>query len=367
MTILTINLSLSILLMILLPLLKKRIFLRNLRGRLLALCCIAIMIRALIPLEFSFSQTIRVSRVLPPIRDMLKYPLAIGNFSVKISWFLFFLWILTALILILKKLLLYIRMQRTIRRLPDCEEEAITNIMWELYKKYPSAKHIKIVRTDLNISPLAAGIKNPVILLPTYQFSDTEYRMILEHELLHCIRHDVPVKFAADILCSVYWWNPLFYLLRRRIFELIELGNDSQLTASFSLEEKAAYMQCLLSTAKNISNGPIPFTLSFNTHEGKALDRRICLIKEFRPIKPAKERIALIALLVLLWGFTSFTLEPYALPEAVSGIVFNKDNSYIIQCGDVYEIYYLGKLYFTLESIEYLNPDIPISQKEGDD
>ncbi len=367
MTILTINLSLSILLMILLPLLKKRIFLRNLRGRLLALCCIAIMIRALIPLEFSFSQTIRVSRVLPFIRDMLKYPLAIGNFSVKISWFLFFLWIFTALILISKKLLLYFRLQRMIRRLPDCREEAIANIMWELYKKYPSARHIKIVRADLNISPLAAGIKNPVVLLPTYPFSDTEYRMILEHELLHCIRHDIPVKFATDILCSVYWWNPLFYLLRLRIFELIELGNDRQLTASFSPEEKAAYMQCLLSTAKNISNDSIPFTLSFNTHEGKALNRRICLIKEFRPIKPAKERIALIALLVLLWGFTSFTLEPYALPEAVSGIVFNKDNSYIIQCGDVYEIYYLGELYFTLESIEYLNPDIPISQKEGDD
>lgn len=102
MTILTINVSLSILLAVLLPLLNRRIFLRNLRGRLLALCCIAIMIRALIPLEFPFSQTIRVSRGLPSIRDMLKYPLAIGNFSVKISWFLFFLWVFAALILISK-------------------------------------------------------------------------------------------------------------------------------------------------------------------------------------------------------------------------------------------------------------------------
>lgn len=367
MTILTINVSLSILLAVLLPLLNRRIFLRNLRGRLLALCCIAIMIRALIPLEFPFSQTIRVSRGLPSIRDMLKYPLAIGNFSVKISWFLFFLWVFAALILISKKLLLYFRMQKTIRRLPDCREEEITNIMRELYKKYPSARHIKVVRTDMNISPLAAGIRNPVILLPVCHFNDTEYRMILEHELLHCIRHDIPVKFAADILCSVYWWNPLFYLLRRRIFEWIELGNDRQLTASFSPEEKAAYMQCLLSTAQNICNSPVPFTLSFNNHEGKELDRRIHLIGEFQPIKPGIERIALVGLLALLWGFTSFTLEPYALPEDGPCVIFNRDNSYIIQCGDVYEIYYQNELYITMDSIEYLNPDIPIYQNEGDD
>lgn len=363
MTILTINLSLSIFLVILLPLLNRRMFLKNLGGRRLALCCIAIMIRALIPLEFSFSKTIRVSKGLPFIRDLLKYPFTIGIFSVKVTWLLLFLWIFVALILISRKLLLYFRLQNTIRQLPECREEMIAEIMRNLHDKYPSAKHIKVVRTNFHISPLAAGIKNPTILLPACQFSKTEYQMILEHEFLHCIRHDVFVKFAADILCSVYWWNFLFYLLKRRIFELIELGNDRQLTASFSTEEKTAYMQCLFNTAKNICNDPIPFTLSFNTHEGKALDRRIHLIGEFQPIRSVKEMIILASLLSLLWGSTSFTLEPYAMPKITPCINFNKDNSYIVQCGDIYEIYYQNELYFTLESIEYLNPDIPVYQK----
>lgn len=363
MTIITINLSLSIFLIFLLPLLNRESLLKNLSGRLLAVCCIAVMIRALIPVEFPFSITILVTEVLPSIRDVMKYPVTIGNFSVKISALLLFFWMATAFILIAKKFFLYFRLTKTIRRLPECQDSIVLEVLHSLYEKYPSARNIKVVKANLKISPLTTGFKNPVILLPEYRFDRAEYRMILEHELLHCIRHDAIIKFAADILCSVYWWNPLFYLLRTKIFELIELGNDRRMTESFSAGEKSAYMQCLADTAKKIHTGSVPFTLSFNTGGETNLLLRLRLITEFKTPGRKREIFALTAVLLLLWGLTCFTMEPYGLPEGGNYIRLDKHNSYFVQDGDIYEVYYQGSFFYTVDSLEYYDPRIPVYQK----
>lgn len=367
MTILTINLSLSVFLAVLLPLLDREFCLKNLGGRLLAVCCIAVMARALVPLEFPFSKTIPVSKVLPSIFDSLRLPVSFGNFSAKVSQLLLFLWIAVAVILVIRKIWLYTRLQRMAGRLPECSDEMVLEIMQSLRKKYPGAAHVKVVKSSLNISPLIAGIKNPVILLPEYPFSREEYIMILEHEILHYVRHDIPVKFAADIMCSVYWWNPLFYLLRRKIFELIELGNDRQLTVPFSSDEKAAYMKCLTDTAKKICSGSVPFTLAFGGYEGKVLSRRVHLVGSFRESNRIRNGLTIGILVLLLWGSTSFTLEPYTVPEGNSYIILDKDNCYIIQNGDIYEIYYQNELYITVDSLEYFDSNIPVYQSKGED
>lgn len=87
--------------------------------------------------------------------------------------------------------------------------------------------------------------------------------------------------------------------------------------------------------------------------------------KHIKAVRTTLHISPLAGLLAPLWGSTSFTLKPYAMPEITLCISFNKDNSYIIQCGDVYEVYYQNELYFTLESMEYLNPDIPVYQKDS--
>ena len=260
----------------------------------------------------------------------------------------------------------HFKLQKVIRKLPECRDEDILEIWQSLLEKYPSARSVKIVMTDQNISPMITGPGNPLIVLPEYSFTRAEYQLILEHEILHWIRHDTFVKFAADIMCSVYWWNPLFYFLRSKIFELIELGNDRQLTSSFSFDEKVAYMRCLTDTAHKICYCPAPFTLSFDSHEGKVLRRRIHVIGDFRTIGRIKESLVFGTLILFLWLSTSFTLEPFILPEDRACIPLNESNCYIIQNDDTYELYFQDKLYFTIDSIEYLDPDIPIYQNKGD-
>lgn len=363
MTIITIILSLTVFLMILLPLLNWNFILKNLSGRLLAVCCIAVMVRALVPVEFPFSKTILVPRVLPAIRDFMKEPIILGTFSVKLYELLLFIWIAAAFVLIARKFMLYFQLRKVIRDLPECGDAIVQETMQALYKKYPSAKLVRVVKTNLTVSPLITGFRDPVILLPGYSFEQTEYRMVLEHELLHCIRHDTIIKFAADILCSVYWWNIPFYILKSKIFELLEMGNDRQMTRAFSDGEKAAYMQCLVSTLKKIGKKSVPFTLSFNSSKKRALRRRIHLISHYQTARPLTKYFTLIGTFLLLWLITSFTLEPYAMPEGENYIRMDEYNSYFIQDGDLYELYYENAFLYTIDSLEYYDPNIPVYQK----
>lgn len=361
MTVITINLSLSVLLIVLLPLLNCRFCLRNLGGRCLAACCIAVMLRALIPIEFPFSRTIPISRIVPSIRDIIMHPVGIEGFQTAIWQILLFVWLSVALFLTVRKLRAFYQLQKIVRRLPDCENRTVMKVWSDIREKYPSGDHVRVVCTRLNASPLITGLRHPVILLPEHEFSRPECRMILEHEMLHCIRHDIIIKMAADILCTFYWWNPLFYLLRRRIFELIEIGNDSLLTRDYTADEKADYMQCLADTARAICRHPVPFALSFGRADQKALRRRMDVIGFGKPSGKLRETTVIGALLLIVWCCTSFTLEPYAAPEGPY-ILMNQNNCYVIQNGSMYDIYYQDSYVYSTDSIEYFNSDVPVYQ-----
>lgn len=361
MTVITINLSLSVLLIALLPLLNCRFCLRNLGDRCLAACCIAVMLRALIPIEFPFSRTIPINRIVPSIRDIMVYPVGIEGFRATIWQILLFVWLTVALFLTVKKFRTFYRLQKTVRRLSDCEDRTVMEVWADIREKYPAGKRVRIVCTRLNASPLITGLRHPVILLPEHEFSRPEYRMILEHEMLHCIRHDIIIKMAADILCTFYWWNPLFYLLRRRIFELIEIGNDRLLTRGYTADEKADYMQCLAATARAICRHPVPFALSFGRADQKALRRRMDVIGFGTSPRKRREVAALGIMLFIVWCFTSFTLEPYAAPEGAY-ILMNQSNCYVIQNGSMYDIYYQDSYVYSTDSIEYFNSDVPVYQ-----
>ena len=359
MTVITINLSLGVLLMVLLPFLTSRYCLEHLNTDCLVAFCMAVMIRAVFPVEFSFSTTIPVARVIPAVRDIMICPVNISGHEIYLCYVLFFLSMSIAVFLIFRKLYLSYQMQKLIRRMPDCEDQSVREVWETIQAKYPAAAHVRIVKTTLKISPQIVGIRQPVILLPEYSFTRFEYRMILEHEMLHCLRHDILLKTVIDSLCTFYWWNPVFYFLKKRCFDLIEIGNDTRMTRLFSANEKAAYMQCLTDTVKKIQEPPIPLALPIGRSDQRTLHKRMYLIGHSRMTGRIRQMAAFLFLLLFLGFGTSFTLEPYN-PPGEPYIVLNETNCFLIQDGECYEVYYEGALLYTTDSIDYFSKDIPV-------
>src|SRR5207247_8990963 len=63
------------------------------------------------------------------------------------------------------------------------------------------------------------GVLRPRIILPrdSATWSDDRLNVVLTHELAHIQRFDWLVQMLAEIGRIIYWFNPLFWILCRRL------------------------------------------------------------------------------------------------------------------------------------------------------
>jgi len=86
-------------------------------------------------------------------------------------------------------------------------------------------KHFRIFRKRGFSSPKATAFK-PYIILPEIDFTPDELRVILLHEWKHIQDKDYLTGNIVEIICFVFWWNPLVYVLRRNFHFAQELKCD---------------------------------------------------------------------------------------------------------------------------------------------
>lgn len=78
------------------------------------------------------------------------------------------------------------------------------------------------IKADLYISPCVAsplsfGIIKPVVIMPIIKLNDGQIEHIIFHELIHHKHKDILVNYIICLLGAVYWFNPVVYIMFRRI------------------------------------------------------------------------------------------------------------------------------------------------------
>ena len=103
-------------------------------------------------------------------------------------------------------------------------------------------------------SPAVFGVFRPVLVLPEAaigRLSRKRAEHILLHELAHIKRRDLLVNAFYTLLQIAYWFNPLLWLLRRRLQHLRELCCDA--TVARILRDKTPeYRETILETARRL-------------------------------------------------------------------------------------------------------------------
>lgn len=105
-------------------------------------------------------------------------------------------------------------------------------------------------REDLSM-PCAAGIFQPVILLPTESltWSQERLRSVLLHELAHVVRRDLLTQSLAEICRAVYWFNPFVWLAVARLHVEREQACDDHVLRSGVVASE--YAETLLDVARD--------------------------------------------------------------------------------------------------------------------
>ena len=175
----------------------------------------------------------------------------------------------------------------------DCPEwqAAFERVRWSA----GNAEAIRLLASDNIKSPLSWGWRRPVILLDTDTLGQPDDAdAILAHEVAHIARRDWPVLMLARLVATLFWFNPLVWMLEREVIQQAEEAADLEAAQRM---EPARYAETLLSWAQ--VDGAIPAnSIAPST---SALGRRVRAVLDRRSReRPAGSAWTAIAMLVCI-------------------------------------------------------------------
>ncbi len=220
---------------------------------------------------------------------------------------------------------------------------------------------IDVIITSKTDIPFIVGLLKPTIYLPDIEISDIDLRYILKHEYSHYLHRDLWVKFIIEIICSIYWWNPLIYLLKNKLDIFLEIKSDIYSTDTLDENEISNYLNALYNMAAHVNNTNKIIksnALQLTGHsKNNSLHQRFDYITNVNSHKKNK-RISILfyTFMIILFVLSySFILQPAFLPpEYERGEIYipSPDNSFLMHNEDgSYSLYMNGENCGTLNDI----------------
>ncbi len=110
-------------------------------------------------------------------------------------------------------------------------------------------KAVRACRSPLAQTPMVVGLARPAIFLPETELTARQLEHILRHELTHLHACDLWIKWAAVLVTSFHWFNPLMPWLRREMNRWCELSCDERVVRAMDDQQKEDYGRTLLALA----------------------------------------------------------------------------------------------------------------------
>gem|GEM_PF-1623387 len=184
-----------------------------------------------------------------------------------------------------------------------------------------------LCRNQLAATPMLIGLFRPEIILPDKEYSDTQLRSVLLHELTHLRRKDVLVKWLTVIVTAIHWFNPIVWFVRREIDRACEMACDETVIRNLDTDGKQNYGETLIYVAAD-SKTPHAVLSTTMCEEKKALKERLGAIMKSK--KHTRLAIILSAVLILAVGGTAIALGAgwAAIPDEPPNITIRTEGAY---------------------------------------
>jgi beta-lactamase regulating signal transducer with metallopeptidase domain len=125
-------------------------------------------------------------------------------------------------------------------------------------------------------------------------------RAVVVHELAHLRRRDHWVGWLLLLAACLYWWNPLFWYVRRQLQQQAELACDAWVVDTLP-EARRAYAEALLEVVQQMSRVASPEPALGVGGRLKDLERRLIMIlRERVPCRLPSACLAFVALLAVV-------------------------------------------------------------------
>jgi TonB family protein len=124
--------------------------------------------------------------------------------------------------------------------------------VWRLTRRARTLTNELLISNELRV-PMTCGILRPRILLPAgaEHWSSSRLQAVLLHERAHIRRRDVAAQVVAHLIAALWWFQPLVWIMHRRLRLESEFACDAE--AIRSGFRSSDYASELLAVAKSAS------------------------------------------------------------------------------------------------------------------
>jgi TonB family protein len=199
---------------------------------------------------------------------------------------------------------------------------------------YGLRRPVRLLRTHSPDLLGVWGLFRPSLLLPAdaREWREERIHAVLCHELAHIRRHDWIVQMAAEVIRSVYWFNPLLWHACRRLRRESEQAcDDAVLHAGIPAPEYAAHLLELATICRRA--GPVSLSAALMAHPS-TLERRISAMLNPRIRRGALSARGIAVTALVLIGVTlpaaAFRAGQQA-PLPLSGAVYDPSGAVLPQ------------------------------------
>ena len=322
----------------------------------------ALIIRMFIPIEVKFAREIGIIDILTPLYKALNYKIELGYFlAIRVYEILFSIWVSGVVISIIIKFVSYKKIRRYTSVLPKTDTNEIKQRLGES-NVLDLLDSVKVAYSKEVGSPYLIGFFKPLIVLPLVEYTDEQLKYIIAHELMHAKNKDIFWKILADILCTIFWWNPIFGFLRDQLFKMIEIRNDREIIKDLGDHEIIGYLECLMNTAIHLSGKNVLFSVSFSKSDFEELKLRMDLVAKNKKYSKKMQIIVTTIVIMVLLLTSMFIIEPITTPseeQLDGGVRLDSSNTFLIECEDGYEVYVYDEYLFLTNDLRPFF-DVPI-------
>src|SRR5262249_26756865 len=139
-----------------------------------------------------------------------------------------FLWLAGAIVCLLFTARAFAGRARIRSRSVECRDGRMQAMLTKVCVELRCRRTIRIEQSNDECTPMTGGAFRPCVLLPrsAEHWPDSRLRAVLAHELAHVQRMDWLIQMGVEAVCSLYWFNPLFWVAANRMHRESELACD---------------------------------------------------------------------------------------------------------------------------------------------
>ena len=325
-----------------------------------------LILRCLLPFEIPGVELIKIGGRYADFYLWLNPPLGEGITPLAI---LIIAWVVGSILLLLRLGFRLYRQRNEIRKHTINTSDCVFQIYRDTLQEMTCSTVGSIsVSADYH-SPMMVGFFKPHILFPEDMASlcDEDLRLVFRHEIIHFKNRDLWIKLLIELLCCALWWNPIVYLLRVCISQLLELRCDSQVCKNLNQEQQSDYAKTLLNAFKIRVRYPIYVTAEYLGYPSKERLRHRFKQILYAPSQAKKRWLSVLIVTLAIFAFLSsysVIFLPYSDPEEV-GTAIDLDTSFesafILRYPDgTLKVFIDNQMYGTID-IDQLNEEPFIS------